>query len=283
MKSLSKKNWLLIVGLLLVFGLIRLPFETHLRKSLTESEMLVPSIGPDAMSQLRNSALVGTLGGLRPLIATYFLLASYHHFETNNWDENRNALVMVTFLEPNQESHWVDLVWHRGVNAVAYVQHRSRLPEFERELRAQKYTHDAIELGRKGLEYFPDAIKLRAQIAHVYKEKMKNFEGAAEMYQQMIDKPGAPMYTERFHAYYVYEIPGREWDAYHLLTDLYYESERNHLPTLRKMIITLQEKLDIPSPMWIPETDPDRLSETRNQAGPYKLPVFSMPGGVTIP
>lgn len=280
MVSIPKKKWFLIIGILVGFGLVRMPVEQHLHKEMTKSGMILPIVDSNTVSGVRNTLLIATLGGLRPLVSTYFILVSYAHFENNEWDENRSALLNATYLQPRVESNWTDLVWHRGINAVAWVETRAQLPDFERRLLHKEYTLDAIELGKKGLEHNPDSVDIRLQMAQVYKVKMKDMCGAAQMYKEIKGLEGAPMYADRFYGYYLAECPGNEREAYEHLLKLYWEGKRNHLPTLIKKIVQLQETLDIPSPMWIPEDDPDEVG-SRSRA--KRKRKHQLPGGVSIP
>ena len=265
---------------LFVFGLIRLPVETSLRRQLTESGMLLPLPGHTGIEQLGQSALMGTLGGLRSLVASYLILESFHHFSNQDWDANKRSLLLATYLEPTEESHWVSLVWNRGINATAWVEVHSDLPEFERKLRFQEYALDAIELGNAGLKQLPKSVALRIQIAEVYKEKLRDPAGMARMYGELIGLEGAPMYASRFYGYALSDVPGKEREAYDHLIDLYWAGEYNHLPTLIKKILELQEKLNIPYPLRIPEKDPDarRRMQILNDKPPKPLP-----GGIRLP
>lgn len=273
-------QWLIVLLCLLAFGLVRLPFEASLRKELSEARMILPLPGQTAIEQMGQSTLMGTLGGLRALVAGYLILESYHHFSNQNWDANKQALLMATFLEPTVESHWVALVWNRGINAPAWLEIHSDLPDFERDLRYKEYTLDAVALGKAGLHQIPDAVDLRLQIAEVYREKMEDYLGAAEMYRQLISLEGAPGYVSRFHGYFLYE-GGKKQEAYDHLIGLYWESERNHLPTLVKTLLDLQEDLEIPLPLWIPEEDPDAARLMQQRRRRKQGPPLS--GGLVLP
>ena len=54
---------LLILAILVGFGLLRGPCEDGLRKQFIEARLLLPPPGRTAMSQMSQSALIGTLGG----------------------------------------------------------------------------------------------------------------------------------------------------------------------------------------------------------------------------
>lgn len=250
-----------ILLILIIFGMIRSPFEARLRREMTDSGMLLPVLGHSAVSNLTQSALMGTLGGLRSMIATFFFLESFQRFENDDWDGNKKALLMAIYLEPGQESHWVNLAWNRGINATAWLEHRSGLPDFEKKLRFQEYVLDAIELGRSGLKQLPASVAIRRQIADIYDIKLRDHCGAAQMYKEMIPLRGAPSFASRFYGYHLAQCPGQERTAYDHLHRLYWETVRNHLPSLYKHLKQLEIKLDIPYPLRISEFDPDLLSD----------------------
>ena len=276
-------SWMKVGICLLFFGLVRLPVENTLRRQLTESRMILPLPGKTGIEQLGQSALMGTLGGLRSLAASYLMLESYLHFSNQDWDGNKRSLLMATYLEPTEESHWVSMVWNRGINATAWAEVHSDLPELERKLRFQEYALDALALGETGLKQLPKAVELRIQMAEVYKEKLKDMCGAARLYGDLMDLPGAPMFAKRFYGYYLADCPGKEREAYDHLIKLYHEGERNHLPSLIKNILILQEQLEIPFPLRIPEADPDEWGRMQALRKKKKRTLRLLPGGLRIP
>lgn len=277
-------NWPKILIILLAFGIIRSFFEAPIRKEMIKSNMLLPTPGHTAMSQMGQSALMGMLGGLRTLVATGYLLESYRHFDNDNWDGNRKALLLATYLEPTEESHWDNLVWHRGINAPAWVETRSRLPEIEKRILYHEYTRDAIKLGEAGLRSLPDSINIRKQMAQVYEVKIKDYCGAAKMYGELMRMKGAPTYAARFYGYYLAKCPGKEQEAYDHLSMIYWATKRrgfHQLPSVIGNLLTLQEKLDIPKPLWIVEKDPDaQVAVNRKFVDKKRRPL---PGGIIIP
>ncbi len=249
----------LVLAALVAFGLIRAPVEDHLRERLVESRLLLPPPGRGALEQMTQSALMGTLGGLRSLVAFYFTLIAYDHFGVKAWEELRQTYQIITSLEPREESHWVQVVWHLGINATASVQFDEDLPPFERDRRFQEYAFQGIAEAERGLQQLPDSVDIRVQLAEIYREKLKDPCATARVYGDAMDRPGALGYLRRFHGYYLADCPGKEREAYGFLTKLYRESDQQRLPTLIKKIQILEQKLDIPLALRIPEPDPDKL------------------------
>ncbi|MEM6279325.1 MAG: hypothetical protein AAF733_07610 [Verrucomicrobiota bacterium] len=258
MKTLLQKTprWILIVLGLVVFGLVRTPFEDPMREKLIEADLLLPPPAEDAMQQMSQSALMGTLGGLRTLVSSYLVLEAFGHFSLKEWEDLRRSYAIITSLEPRDENHWRDVVWHLGINATANMEIDESIPEFERKRRFNEYAVLAVELAQQGIQQNPDSVIIRQQLGEVYREKLKDFCEAARVYQELADLPGAPSYSERFVGYFLAQCPGREREAYDLLRRLYYEGAHNHKDGLIIDLKNLEEKFDILPALRIPDPYP---------------------------
>lgn len=268
---------ILVILALALFGAVRAPIEDRLRGNLVAANLLLPPPGQGAFEQMSQSALMGTLGGLRSLVATFLTLEAYEHFSTKSWDELRLTYQIITNLEPRDESHWVSVIWHIGINATANMEIDTKLPAFERERRFKEYAFQAIELAERGIAQLPESATIRLQLAEVYREKLKDDCATSRVYGDIIGLPGEPAYARRFHGYFMARCPGKEKEAYAYLMGLYRESESQHLPTLIKEIKILEEKLRIPSPRRIPDADPDRPKKAPRR------PANVLPGGIVVP
>ena len=279
MKRLFQKvpRIVLVLAALAVFGIVRAPLEDGVRDRLVAANLLLPPPAKGAFEQMSQSALIGTLGGLRSLVATFLTLEAYDHFSSKSWDQLRQAYLVITNLGPREEANWVAVIWHLGINATANMEIDETLPAFERKRRFNEYALQAIEMAEKGLEQLPQSSAIRLQLAEVYREKLKDNCAAARVYGDTIGLPGAPGFVRRFHGYFLARCPGKEQEAYDYLMGLYREGDEQHLPTLIKEIKNMEEKLGIPSPRRIPDGDPDRPKKTR------KKPSNVLPGGIIVP
>jgi hypothetical protein len=268
---------LLALLFLAAFGVLRAPVEQHLRDRLVAANLLLPPPAQSAFEQMSQSALMGTLGGLRSLVATFLTLEAYDHFGVKAWDELGRTYQIITALEPRDESHWVSVIWHLGINATANMESDERLPAFERQRRFKQYAFEAIDFAERGLAQIPESAAIRLQLAEVYREKLKDDCATSRVYGDIIGLPDAPGYVRRFHGYFMARCPGKEQEAYAYLMALYREGEEQHLPTLIKEVKTLEDKLGIPSPQRIPDADPDRPKKTP------KRPANVLPGGIVVP
>jgi len=276
-RPLSQVTKIVFVILALsAFGLLRAPWEDTIRDDLVENHLLLPPPAESAIEQMSQSALMGTLGGLRTLVSTFLVLEGFDHFSLKDWEELRNTYQIVTSLEPRDENHWRDIVWHLGINATANMELDKSLPEFERKRRFQQYALEAIDFAERGIQQVPESAIIRQQLAEVYREKLKDNCKTAEVYGDLIGLPGAPEYVRRFHGYFLARCPGKEQEAYDYLMALFREGPSQHLPTLIKEIQKLEELLEIPSP--------ERIRAVRRQTpAQRRASKNSLPGGIVIP
>jgi len=264
-------RWIPALVLLAAFGLIRQPLEHRLREELATANLLLPPPGQNAMQQMSQSTLLGTLGGLRSLVATYLVIEAFNHFSNKEWDELQRDYAIVTNLEPRDEHHWVTVIWHIGINATANMQNDMRLPEFERKRRYHEYALSAVELAERGIEQLPDSVPIRLQLAEVYREKLRDPCAVARVYGEIMKLPSAPGYAERFYGYFLADCPGEEEQAYAYLMRLYHAEERHHKGTLVTKIRELEEKLGIPPFQRIPAESGEE-NDSATQGGKILVP-----------
>jgi len=253
----SVPRWLLVLVGLACFGLARAPYEERARETLVEAHLLLPPLTEDAVQHLSQSTLMGALGGLRALVSTYLSLKAFDHFTYKEWEDLRRTYRVVTSLEPRDENHWRDAVWHLGINATANMEIDESLPLFERRRRFDDYALSAVAFAEEGIAQNPESSAIRQQLAEVYREKLRDDCAAARVYGEMIGLPGTLTFIRRFHGYFMARCPGMEEEAYRYLLDLYYEGEHHHLPTLIVEIKILEAKLGIPLPQRIRTPDPE--------------------------
>lgn len=258
MKELLQRlpRWILVLAALAVFGMIRLPIEEKLGNQLEENHLLLPPPAQDAVQQMSQSALMGTLGGLRTLVSSYLVLEAFEHFSSKQWEDLRRTYAIITSLEPRDENHWRDVVWHLGINATANMQLDESIPEFERNRRFNEYALLAVDLANQGIQQNPNSIIIRQQLAEVYREKLEDYCATARVYTELVEIPGAPQYSDRFVGYFLADCPGMERKAYDHLRRLYYEGEHNHLPSLIIKLKDLEETLDVLPALRIPTPYP---------------------------
>ncbi len=268
----------LVLASLAMFGLVREPIEQRMRARLIEANLLLPPPAQTAFEQMSQSAMMGTLGGLRTLVATYLTLEAFDYFSTKSWDALRQTYQIIVDLEPRDESNWVSAIWHLGINATANMEYNDRLPKFERERRFREYAFAGIAFAERGIAQLPDSVAIRLQLAEIYRVKLQDNCATARVYGDTIGRPGALGYVRRFYGYFMARCPGKEREAYDYLISLYREGKQQHLPTLIKEIKNLEVKLSIPDRERIPDPDPDLP-----RPAPQSQPSTPLPGGIMVP
>lgn len=255
-----------------------------MRAELVSANLLYPPPAQSAFEQMSQSTMMGTLGGLRSLVATYMTLEAFEHFSTKAWDDLRQSYQVVLSLEPREEAHWVAVTWHLGINATANVEYDESLPSFERERRFKEYAFQAIDFAERGIAQLPDSAAIRLQLAEVYREKLKDNCATARVYKDTIGRPGALSYVRRFYGYFLARCPGSEREAYDYLMSLYDEGEDQHLPTLIKEIKNMEIKLNIPQVARILDPDPDAPMQHPNaKKQSSQQSGKTLPGGIVVP
>jgi len=98
----------------------------------------------------------------------------------------------------------------------------------------------------RGIQNNPDRALLFDRLGMLYRDKFKDPLKAHEIYERGRQLPDAMPYLRRFAAYELAKIPGREQESYARLKALYDEGEDERLPTLRRALAELEEKLGVP-------------------------------------
>jgi hypothetical protein len=130
---------------------------------------------------------------------------------------------------------------------VAALQDTREQSEVLKERSSRQY----IALGRdfleRGIRNNPDKYKLYESLGNLAQRKEQDHAAAADAYAKAAAFPDAPPYLERFAAYELAQVPGKEQEAYERLLSLYQNDDGNHTPALLKYIREMQEKLHIPA------------------------------------
>jgi tetratricopeptide (TPR) repeat protein len=244
-----------IVGLLLLaFGALRLPIESALSAQHRSVYFHGARLGLDLREQIGQLGFLAALSGFRSLVADIVFIEAHVAWERTEWGRVLLLFRQATTLQPRSLLFWDMAAWHMAWNASVAALRDPSLPNDALRRKAQR---EYIELGKdfleRGIRNNPERPELYESLARLYKEKLENHEAAARYYARAAALPGAPEYDERFAAYELSHVPGREREAYRVLRDLYNRGEHERLPTLIKRLKFLEEALAIPSDRRIPE------------------------------
>ena len=265
---------IIAVLMLLAFGAARLPFEQKLAVDLRAAHFHGARLDLDMREQIGQMAFLAALSGFRALVADGLFLHAYTAWENVEWGRVKLDYDAVTALQPRCELFWQTAAWQMAYNASAAAINDRKQPREALRLKAQR---EYFKLGEdyllRGIANNPEKPTIYNDLGMLYREKLQDHCKAAEIYRRYMKIPGALTYGERFSVYELAQCPGHEREAYEKLVELYNRSENEHLPTLLRWILTLQDKLNIPADkrVNIPEKETkDIPGFNRNSISPPK-------------
>ena len=248
---------LLVLGMILAFGVFKLPMENNLAHVHRQLHFRNVTFDLGLREQVGQLGFVAALSGFRALVADVLFIQAHVAWERTEWGRLLLLFRQVTTLQPRALLFWDMAAWHMAWNAsVAALNDRSQ-PRLALRVKAQR---EYFALGKdfleSGIKNNPDRPQLYETLARLYKEKYKDHGKAAEFFGKAAALPGAPSYDKRFAAYELSYCEGREREAYEALRGLYDMGENERLPTLITRLKFLENKLNIPQDQRIPDPEP---------------------------
>lgn len=193
-------RWLPPLLLLGVVWVMR-PFESRL---MTDA----PAV-PDAALAGSGSTLAA-LGGLRPAVAGAFWLRA------NLAWERRDAAATTAWVEFTVGADPRPLYfWLNGARMIAYDLREWRseaLPAAWRERVAREQAERALAFLERGRAQHPAQAEFYLEMANIRLRALGDREGAATLFRQAAEQPGAPWHAARIHAELLREL-GRPREA----------------------------------------------------------------------
>ena len=239
--------WTVVIAALLLFGLVRLPFEKSLDAAHREAGLRTAALNIELREQIGQLAYAAALSGFRSLVAAFLWIEAHTAWEQTAWGRMAGLFQSVTSLQPRSLVYWDLASWHMAWNASIAARDNPKEPSEFLRRRAEREYH---ELGRdflqRGIDNNPDAYLLRERMGIMLRDKFADHCGAAEAFAAAAERPGAPPYVKRLAAYELSQCEGREREAYERLRATYLMGESERLPRVITLINELEEKLDIP-------------------------------------
>jgi tetratricopeptide (TPR) repeat protein len=238
---------LLVIGMILAFGAIKLPAEHALFMQRRQLHFRAIPLNLGLREQIGQLSFVAALSGFRAIVADALFIQAYVAWERTEWGRVLFLFRQVTTLQPRSILFWDMAAWHMGWNAsVAALKDRTQ-PRLALRIKAEReYFALAKDFLERGIKNNPDKPQLYESLARLYQQKYKDHERASEYYAKAASLPGAPGYDKRFAAYELSYCPGHESEAYERLHQLYEMGEKERLPTLIARLKVLEKKLNIP-------------------------------------
>lgn len=246
--SIWRKS-LILLAALLVFGGLRLHFESGLSKELRAAGLFPPKMEIGTRERIGQTSSAVALGGLRTLVATFLNLRAFTFFTEQRWAEVADTFGTIVDLAPRTRYYWETGSWHQAYNAASYYLNDSELPP----LRRREAWRSSILAGRsfleRGIRNNPDDWSLYANLGFLLSDSNKfpafrdtnvSFFDAAEAYRKAAATGKALGYVKRAHFYSLARVEGREGEALALARSLYAEGVQNHTPTLLILLLVLE-------------------------------------------
>lgn len=249
---------LIAVGLVLVFGAAKLPYEKALDSAQRMANFRSTKLDLNLREQVGQLGFLAALSGFRSPLAAILWLEAYTAWENTEWGRMAGLFNTVTTLQPRSVAYWDLSGWHMAYNAsVAALENPKEPSQILRERRAKQY----IEVGRdyleRGIKNNPDRFYLYERLGVLLRDKLGDHCAAAKAFQQAVEKRDAPEYLRRFVGYELAQCPGHEREAYDYLRKLYEEGEGQRLPSLIRYLKELEVQLNVPEAERIKEKVPE--------------------------
>jgi len=242
------KRYALAAVFLLLFGVVRLPFESTLSREQQAADFHTASLDLELREQVGQMSFLAALSGFRSLVAALIYIDAHVAWENTQWGKMIGHFNTVTSLQPRSELYWDMAGWHAAYNAAASaLQDPSEPSEILRQRNADQYIQVGRDFLERGIRNLPDSHVLPRNLGQILREKVDDPCAAAEAFALAASKPGAPAFLERFVAYELSRCPGREREAYDLLVKLYNKGEDQRTRSLLSLIQKLEDQLDIPN------------------------------------
>jgi hypothetical protein len=238
---------LLVLGLVLVLGVLKLPAERAMALQRRQSRFRSVEFNLDLREQLGQLAFVAALGGFRSVVADFLFIQAHAAWERTEWSRMLLLFRQITTLQPRAILFWDMAAWHMAWNASLAAANDQSQPRLALRVKAQReYFAIGKDFLERGIRNNPEHPQLYESLARLHREKYNDHARASEFFAKAASLPGAPSYAKRFSAYELSYCEGREREAYERLRQLYDSGEQERLPTLIGRLKFLEEKLNIP-------------------------------------
>jgi len=247
---------LLVLGLVLVLGVLKLPAERAMALQHRQSRFRSVEFNLDLREQLGQLAFVAALGGFRSVVADFLFIQAHAAWERTEWSRMLLLFRQITTLQPRAILFWDMAAWHMAWNASLAAANDQSQPRLALRVKAQReYFAIGKDFLERGIRNNPEHPQLYESLARLHREKYNDHARASEFFAKAASLPGAPSYAKRFSAYELSYCEGREREAYERLRQLYDSGEQERLPTLIGRLKFLEEKLNIPQDQRITDAE----------------------------
>lgn len=237
------------IGIVLLWGLVKLPMETAFAVKMKEQRFGQFEITSSLREQAGQAGLLAVLGGLRSAVADLLWIRAHMAWEDRDYAKMKLFFDVCTALQPRRVDFWDVASWHMAYNGGEFYRTET-LKAGGDEIASKRAAKEFHVIGEnyllEGVKNCPDSWVLYDRLGTLYRDKFHDACKAAAAYAEAAKRPNRLDYTRRFAVYMLAECPGHEQEAYDKLVELYNEGEHEWLPTLLAKVQILEEKLGVP-------------------------------------
>jgi hypothetical protein len=245
------------IGLLALFGVIRMPLEQSLDATQRAAHLRQVTLDLSLREQVGQMGFIAALSGFRSPLAAYLWIQAHTAWEKTEWGRMAGLFNTVTTLQPRSLTYWDLAGWHMAWNAsIAALDDKSQPSEALRIRNQRQYFQLGKDYLERGVKNNPNSYYLYERLAILLRDKLEDHCGAGENFLIASQKPDCPPYVARFAGYELAKCPEREREAYDLLKKLYDKGEEERKPSLITTLKELEKKLDVPQDQRIDSPQP---------------------------
>ena len=236
----------------------------HARMQEQEARLQLPPPDYRQTDALSQKLVLFALGGLRTFAAEMLCVDATNAWIQQDWPRARRRWEQITTLCPQRVNYWIRASRDMGTNAVAWVNGMEEDGrQHECALQREEYLDTAERFLLEGIANNPESPLLWLQMGAFDEDlaRRTNFNRAVEDYRRAVELGASTMYR-RWEFYNLCRIRGREEEAWKLGRALYNE-ERHRSPSLRCLLVVLQNKLNVPE---AEKLTPEQLFGSRERA-----------------
>jgi len=247
------------------------PLRLHLQQQEKEAHLKLPPPDYERTDALSQQLVLFGLGGLRTFAAEMLCVDATNAWLQQDWPRARQRWEQITTPRPRRVNYWIRAARDMAKNAVAWVKQDEHLDAHARAVLCKDYLDAAETFLQEGIANNPQSALLWLEMGAFDEDlaRRTNFTRAVEDYRRAVELGASPMY-KRWEFYNLCRIRGREQEAWELGRRLY-EEERHRSPSLRCLLVVLQNKLQVPEEQKL---SPEQLFGSRERALKFLRPFL---------
>lgn len=253
------KKTTIILLLLLVAGLLRVPFERPLAREMRSAGILPEPINLETSEALGQTSAAIALGGLRSLVAAVLNFSKVvPAWQDRDWLGIFDTFEQIHTLQPETGYYWEAAAGYAADDAYSDFRDRAGVPEWRRKLRRDEFFQKGEGYLTAGIENLPEDIRLYQMKARlrsdIYKPEHIDYAAAANVLDKAVQLENATDVLRRYRLYLMSRVPERRSEALQLARQIYQDPMARY-PSVKSLIFALQNEFPEAPGQRIPDRE----------------------------